>query len=99
MMLIFPENPRAKSVAYMAALVLLVFPVASAFAESPTGLDGYVWLDASGEPLPFQDYDTILEVMASAHLARGTRLQRARLLATELNGLLRPLRCQRGWQA
>ena len=30
----------------------------TAHAESPTGLDGYVWLDVNDEPLPFQDHAT-----------------------------------------
>jgi hypothetical protein len=35
-------------------------------AESPTDLKGYVWLDASEQPLPFQDHATIQEWMRSA---------------------------------
>jgi hypothetical protein len=39
-----------------------------AHAGSPTGLDGYVWLDADNEPLPFQDDATIQEMMRSANV-------------------------------
>jgi hypothetical protein len=37
-----------------------------AHAESPTGLDGYIWLDADDVPLPSQDDVTIQEMMRSA---------------------------------
>jgi hypothetical protein len=46
------------------------------YAQPPTDLDGYVWLDASGEPLPFQDYDTIREVMASARIVSREKVGR-----------------------
>lgn len=45
-------------------------------AQPPTDLDGYVWLDASGEPLPFQDHDTIREVMASARIVSREKVGR-----------------------
>jgi len=37
-----------------------------AHAQSPTGIDGYIWLDANERPLPFQDHETIQEWMRSA---------------------------------
>jgi hypothetical protein len=40
-MRIFPENPRAKSVALITALVLSVLLMVSAFAESPTDIDDF----------------------------------------------------------
>ena len=39
-----------------------------AHAESPTGMDGYIWLDVNDEPLPFQDHATIQEWMRSANV-------------------------------
>ena len=39
-----------------------------AHAESPIGIDGYIWLDVNDEPLPFQDHATIQEWMRSANV-------------------------------
>ena len=39
-----------------------------ATAETPTGIDGYIWLDVNDEPLPFQDHATIQEWMRSANV-------------------------------
>ncbi len=39
-----------------------------AHSESPTGIDGYIWLDVNDEPLPFQDHATIQEWMRSANV-------------------------------
>jgi hypothetical protein len=45
-------------------------------AQSPTDLDGYVWLDANGDPLPFQDHETIMEVMRSARVVSREKVPR-----------------------
>ena len=47
-----------------------------AHAESPTGLDGYIWLDANDEPLPFQDHATIQEMMRSARVVSREKVGR-----------------------
>ena len=47
-----------------------------AHAESPTGLDGYVWLDVNDEPLPFQDHATIREMMRSARVVSRKKVGR-----------------------
>jgi hypothetical protein len=47
-----------------------------AHAQSPTGLDGYVWRDASGEPLPFQDHETIMEVLRTARVISREKVGR-----------------------
>jgi hypothetical protein len=56
--------------------VLLCVHVQAANAESPTDLDGYVWLDTSGEPLPFQDHPTIQEWMRSANVVSREKVGR-----------------------
>jgi len=48
----------------------------SARAESPTGIDGYIWLDANDEPLPFQDHATIQEWMRSANVISQEKVGR-----------------------
>ena len=48
----------------------------SAHAESPTGLDGYFWLDVNDEPLPFQDHATIQEWMRSASVISREKVGR-----------------------
>lgn len=47
-----------------------------AFAESPTGLDGYIWLDVNDEPLPFQDDATIQDWMRSANVISREKVER-----------------------
>ena len=48
----------------------------NAHAESPTGLDGYVWLDANDEPLPFQEHTTIRENMRLARVLSREKIGR-----------------------
>jgi hypothetical protein len=62
--------------AFIAPFVLLCVHVQAANAESPTDLDGYVWLDTSGEPLPFQDHPTIQEWMRSANVVSREKVGR-----------------------
>jgi hypothetical protein len=57
-------------------LISVCVEAPSAHAQSPTGLDGYVWLDASGEPLPFQDDDAIREVLRSANVLSREKVGR-----------------------
>ena len=45
-------------------------------AQSTTDLDGYVWLDANGEPLPFQDDETIMEVLRTARVLSREKVER-----------------------
>jgi hypothetical protein len=45
-------------------------------AESPTGLNGYIWLDVNDDPLPFQDHATIREVMRSARVVSREKVGR-----------------------
>jgi len=47
-----------------------------AHAESPTGLDGYVWLDVNDETLPSQDHATIREMMRSARVVSRAKVGR-----------------------
>jgi len=47
-----------------------------ASAETPTGIDGYVWLDVNDEPLPFQDDATIQDWMRSAKLISREKVER-----------------------
>jgi len=47
-----------------------------AHAESPTGIDGYIWLDVNDEPLPFQDDATIQEWMRSAKVISREKVGR-----------------------
>jgi len=47
-----------------------------AHAESPTGLDGYIWLDANDEPLPSQDHAMIQEMMRSARVVSREKVGR-----------------------
>ncbi len=56
--------------ALMALLAVAMVSIAqteTSHAESPAGLDGYVWLDANDKPLPFQDHATIQEWLRSAN--------------------------------
>jgi hypothetical protein len=48
----------------------------TAHAQSPTGLDGYVWRDAGGEPLPFQDHETIMDVLRTARVIGREKVDR-----------------------
>jgi len=55
----------------LALVVVAVLPCVQtplAQAEQPAVLGGYVWLDVNGQPLPFQDDETIREVMRSARV-------------------------------
>jgi hypothetical protein len=51
----------------LALVVSCALPVV-AFPQSQTGIDGYVWLDVDGEPLPFQDHATIQDWLRSANV-------------------------------
>ncbi len=46
-----------------------------AHSESPTGIDGYIWLDVNDEPLPFQDHATIQEWMRSAKVISREKVE------------------------
>ncbi len=45
-------------------------------AESPAGIDGYIWLDVNYEPLPFQDHATIQEWLRSANVISREKVER-----------------------
>jgi len=47
-----------------------------AHAQSPTGIDGYIWLDANDQPLPFQDHATIQNWMRSARVVSREKVGR-----------------------
>jgi hypothetical protein len=76
MLLTIPIRTSARLMVLVAALVAALPVVDSASAASPTGLDGYVWLDASGEPLPFQDHNTIREVLRTARVVSREKIAR-----------------------
>jgi len=76
MMLIAPENVRGTLVALGTAVALSFLHPLTAHAQSPTGLDGYVWLDINGDPLPFQDHATIMEMMRSAGVVSREKVGR-----------------------
>ncbi len=60
-------------------IMLLVAVVAMSWtvhAESPTGLDGYIWLDVNDDPLPSQDHVTIQEMMRSARVLSQKKVER-----------------------
>ncbi len=61
---------------FVSVSMLLCVESESADARSPTGLNGYVWLDASGEPLPFQDHETIKEVLRTARVISREKVDR-----------------------
>ena len=66
MMFIARKNVRRTLVAFGSAVALSFLLPAAVSADSATDLDGYVWLDANDEPLPFQDHATIQEWMRTA---------------------------------
>ena len=76
MMLIAPENVRGTLVALGTAVALSFLHPLTALAQSPTGLDGYVWLDINGDPLPFQDHATIMQMMRSARVVSREKVGR-----------------------
>ena len=45
-------------------------------AQSATAPDAYLWLDANGDPLPFQDHATIREVLRSARVVGRKKVER-----------------------
>jgi len=45
-------------------------------AETPTGIDGYIWLDVNDESLPFQDHATIQEWLRSANVISREKVER-----------------------
>ncbi len=47
-----------------------------AHSESPTGIDGYIWLDVNDDPLPLQDHPTIQEWMRSAKVISREKVER-----------------------
>ena len=61
----------------LTAIVALSYGCARfAHAESPTGIDGYIWLDANDERLPFQDDAAIQEWMRSANMISREKVGR-----------------------
>jgi hypothetical protein len=76
MMLIAPENVRGTLLALGTAVALSFLHPLTVHAQSPTGLDGYVWLDINGDPLPFQDHATIMEMMRSGRVVSREKVGR-----------------------
>jgi hypothetical protein len=70
------RSAGAVLVVVMAVATSLCVATPPAIAQAPTGLSGYVWLDASGEPLPFQDDDTIREALRSARVLSREKVGR-----------------------
>jgi hypothetical protein len=61
---------------FATVVALLCGSAPFAHAESPTGLDGYIWLDVNDEPLPFQDDATIQDWMRSANVISREKVER-----------------------
>jgi hypothetical protein len=66
---------------YFSLLLLVVFAMSCGYArvaraQSPTGIDGYIWLDANDQPLPFQDHATIQEWLRSANVISREKVGR-----------------------
>jgi hypothetical protein len=62
--------------ACIASVALLCVHVATADADSPTGIDGNIWLDVNYKPLPFQDHATIQEWMRAATVVSREKVGR-----------------------
>ena len=62
--------------ALAAIVMLLCVQVVIAQTGSPTGIDGYVWLDANDQPLPFQDHSEIQEALRSARVLSREKVGR-----------------------
>ncbi len=58
------------------AVVLSVPPTWEAAARESPPHDGYRWLDVEGRPLPFQDDDTIRQVMSVAQVVHREKVSR-----------------------
>jgi hypothetical protein len=54
--------------ALLAVVLLPAVQTRTAHAEQPTPFGDYLWLDVDGQPLPFQDYAAIQDVMLSARV-------------------------------
>ena len=71
------------------AILAIMPPLTS--AEQAAGPAGYVWLDVDGEPLPFQDHDSILEALRTARVVSQQEIGRgvagARKLVLEIQGV------------
>jgi len=57
-------------------VMMLCLQTQTAHAQSPTGIDGYIWLDVNDQPLPFQDHATIQEWMRSADVISREKVER-----------------------
>jgi hypothetical protein len=64
------------SLALVAGVFSLCVQTPSAYADPPTGPDGYVWLDSGGDPLPFQDDEAIQEAMRAARVVSREKIGR-----------------------
>jgi hypothetical protein len=61
---------------FVAVATVFIIECGTAHAQSPTDLDGYLWRDASGDPLPFQDHKTIMEVLRTARVISREKVNR-----------------------
>jgi hypothetical protein len=75
-MRIISRNAGRWILAFGAGVLLGLVQVGTVDAETPTGLDGYIWLDVDDEPLPFQDDTTIQEWMRSANVISREKVGR-----------------------
>jgi hypothetical protein len=75
----------------VAVVVLPCSHTKTAHAESPTGIDGYIWLDVNDAPLPGQDHLAIQETMRSARVLSREKVGRGiagvERLELELEGI------------
>ena len=62
--------------ALAAALLLAAVQAQNIYAGQPTELGGYIWLDVSLQPLPFQDHATIRDMMRSAQIVSRKKIGR-----------------------
>jgi len=73
----FIQNLVDSGILLLTAIVALSCGYARlAHAESPSGIEGYIWLDANDQPLPFQDHATIQEWMLSANVISREKVER-----------------------
>ncbi len=62
------NRARCGVLALVAVVSMTALAAPTAVVESPPPPTGYLWLDAAGRPLPFQDHTTIREVLRSARV-------------------------------
>jgi hypothetical protein len=71
-----PNHTNAGVLLSVAVLAILCSRAGVVSAGPPTGIDGYVWLDANHEPLPFQDPTAIQDALRSARVLSREKVGR-----------------------